>query len=191
MPSFPRARQGYARGAVEAHLRDLDVRLAALTRQTTGQAQEIVRLQEALSGAEARCQRLESATLDERGQDIVDAAAEQAAARLAEAERTADAVLAQAQREAEVLEERARQENAWRHRRLIQERAELDRQKKAVESQLSSFRDRGVDAADLSELRERPLADVSAAVGSSAGPDSTALGSGSGSGSEQHRQHGG
>ena len=184
MPSFPRARQGYARGPVEAYLRELDGRLAGLNQETTGQAQEISRLQQALSQAEARCQRLESATLDERGQDILDAAERQAAARLAEAERAADAILAQAQREAEVLEERARQENAWRHRKLVQERTELERQKKAVRLQLSSFQSLAVDAAsDVPELRERALVDDSAGAGSDAPVQ--------GPGTAQHSQPGG
>jgi cell division septum initiation protein DivIVA len=188
MPSFPRARQGYARSAVEAYLHDLDGRLSDLTRQTAGQAQEIARLQEALSQAQARCQRLESATLDERGQDILDAAAEQAAARLAGAERAADAVLAQAQREADVLEERARQENAWRHRKLQQERTELEQQKKAVRLQLASFQARAVDAAaDPAEVPERALAEVSAGGTSPDTSELTVLGSGS----DHHSQHGG
>ena len=181
MPSFPRARQGYARGSVDAYLRDVDQRLADLSRQTTEQEREISGLRQALDQAEARNRRLESATLEERGQDVLDAAARQAEARLAEAERAADAVLAQAQREAEVIEERARQENAWRRRKLQQERTELERQKKAVRSQLSSFQALAVDAAaDLPELRDRHLADVSAGAGFSAGPSS---------GSEQPSQH--
>jgi cell division septum initiation protein DivIVA len=161
---------------VEAYLRELDGRLAGLNQETTGQAQEISRLQQALSQAEARCQRLESATLDERGQDILDAAERQAAARLAEAERAADAILAQAQREAEVLEERARQENAWRHRKLVQERTELERQKKAVRLQLSSFQALAVDAAS-------DVVDVSAGAGSDAPVQ--------GPGTAQHSQPGG
>jgi cell division septum initiation protein DivIVA len=165
VPSFPRARSGYARSSVDAFVAQLHDQLAALRRDRDRSADEISRLSRSLNEAEARCARLESATLDERGQDILDAASRQAAARLAEAERAADEIVAAAERRAAVVDERARQEHAWTRRKLAQERAELEQQKAAVRSQLNSFRELAVDtAAGLPELRDRRDAESSASV---------------------------
>lgn len=165
VPSFPRARSGYSRASVDTFVAQLGARLAALEGQQARSADELRRLKQELADAEARCVRLQTATLDERGQDILDAASRQAAARLAQAERAADDIVAAAERRAEIIDERARQEHAWIRRKLGRERAELEQQKLAVRSQLDSFRSLAVDtAAGFPELVDRVPTETSASV---------------------------
>jgi cell division septum initiation protein DivIVA len=139
-PSFPKVRQGYDRGSVDSHLHRLNERIDALSSELAAKAEEMEQLSASFVEVQTRYQRLASASLDERAQDVLDAAGERAQAILARASRAADDLLARAEREAEILEERARQEIAWHRRQLRAEREELVQQQSAMRTQLSSFR---------------------------------------------------
>ena len=142
-------RQGYHRPSVDAHLRDLDRRLQELSRARADQADEIARLTAALAEIQGRYDRLRTATLEERAQDVVAAASDLAAALVREAEQMAAGLVADAERRAEVIDERSRQEHAWRRRQLSQERDALAQQKQAMRSQLRSFRALAVSTTSL------------------------------------------
>jgi cell division septum initiation protein DivIVA len=148
---FPRARGGYDRSAVDAHVRELSTRLDRSAAENAAQAERLRAVTAELAELRAAHERLLSATLEQRAQDVLDAAAAEAAERVAAAEATARDLVTSAQREIEVLEERARQELAWRRRRLSADQAELTAQKEAMRAQLASFRAVAHDAALLPE----------------------------------------
>lgn len=155
-PSFVRARSGYSRSSVDAFVRQVTERVRGLERERSGLVDEVRRLRQSLREAQARCQWLESATPEQRAQDILDEASARAAALVADAERQAREVLAQAEERSLVLDERARQEHAWHRRRLSRERTELAQQRMELRAQLSAFRVLATEsAAHFPELRER------------------------------------
>lgn len=125
---FPKARQGYARGHVDEFVADTQRYVDRLRSENARLTAEVGRLTEQLSAAEAKYERIRTADLDERAGDVLAAADEQARAIVAEGQRLAAESLQQARRESEVIFERGRQELAWRRRRLLAERAELERQ---------------------------------------------------------------
>lgn len=131
-PSFPTARHGYQRAAVDGYVREVSARVEALSRARDRQAVELRELGDALAELRTRHHRLENATLDERAQDVLDAAARRARDLVDAAEAAAADIVAAARREAEVLDERARQEYAWRRRKLAAERTELVEQQRAA-----------------------------------------------------------
>jgi len=157
--AFPRARQGYRRSSVDAHLRDVHRRLQELSRVRDEQAVEIARLAGTLAEVEARYERLRTASPEERAQEVLAAASDRAAALVREAERTAAGLVADAERRAEVIDERSRQEHAWRRRQLSQEREALAQQKLAMRSQLRSFRALAVSTTSLLPELEVSVAD--------------------------------
>ena len=132
LPSFPTARHGYGRAAVDAYVREAAARVEALGRSRDRQSDELRQQGEALADLRARYERLQSATLDERSQDVLDAAADRARELVAAAEIEAAAIITAARRHADVLDERARQEYDWRRRKLAAERAELVEQQRTA-----------------------------------------------------------
>ncbi|MET1007539.1 MAG: hypothetical protein ABWX96_18455 [Propionibacteriaceae bacterium] len=165
MDTFPKARQGYDRAAVDAYV-------ASANRQLTTSQQEIAalradqqRLAAELAALRAQHNRWQTEGVDARTQDLLDAAAAQAQEIVAQGEREADEIVWEAQRRNQVLDERSRQEHAWRRRQLQLERTELARQQQALRHQLSSFRSLAVDtAARFPDLSELSFADVGSSV---------------------------
>ena len=139
-PGFPSARNGYQRSSVDRYLLDLTRRLDEAYRDTAGLTAETRRLQRLLETLQTAHSRLQSATVEERAQDLLDAAQARADTVVGEAERRAAELRWQSERDAEVLMERARQEQAWRRRQLQGERVELLRQQQALRDQLRSLR---------------------------------------------------
>ncbi|HEX8509217.1 MAG TPA: DivIVA domain-containing protein [Propionibacteriaceae bacterium] len=136
--SFPRARQGYDRPSVDRYIAELSRIVERLRRERADLAAENHRLTGVLEEVEAKYERIRTARLDERAQDILTAAEQQAAEIVAGGERTAGSLVRAAQREAEVVEERARQELAWRRRKLLAEKAVLVEQQQALRAAASS-----------------------------------------------------
>ena len=160
-PAFPKARHGYLRGAVDQYVAELRQRLSSLTAERANLTAENARLAAAVSDLQAKYDRLRTAELDERAQDILGAAEQQAAGLVAAGERAAADILRQADRDAQVITERARQEAAWSKRRLRAEQADLAAQQLALREQLSSLRDLAVDTASQSPaIPELSYADV-------------------------------
>jgi cell division septum initiation protein DivIVA len=151
MQTFPTARHGYQRAAVDQFAAEVSSRLARLQLAHDALAADNRRLGAALDDAWSVSERLRTAGVDARGQEILDAAREQAAE-----------LLASAQREAEVVSERARQEAAWQKRQLRAERSELAQQQSALRQRLVSLRALALDSArQFPEPPELTFAEVS------------------------------
>jgi cell division septum initiation protein DivIVA len=151
MQTFPTARHGYQRAAVDQFTAEVHSRLARLQLAHDALAADNRRLGAALDDAWSVSERLRTAGVDARGQEILDAAREQAAD-----------LLAAAHREAEVVTERARQEAAWQKRQLRAERSELAQQQSALRQRLVSLRALALDSArQFPEPPELTFAEVS------------------------------
>jgi len=151
MQTFPTTRQGYQRAAVDQFIAEIEGRLARLQLAHDALAADNRRLSAALDDAWSVSERLRSAGVDARGQEILDAARQQAAD-----------LLASAHREAEVVSERARQEAAWQKRQLRAERSELAQQQAALRERLVSLRALALDSAQqFPEPPELTFAEVS------------------------------
>lgn len=151
MQTFPTARHGYQRAAVDQFTAEIHARLARLQLAHDALAADNRRLSAAMDDAWSTAERLRTAGVDARGQEILDSARQQAAD-----------LLAAAQREAEVVSERARQEAAWQKRQLRAERAELAQQQSALRQRLVSLRALALDSAQqFPEPPELTFAEVS------------------------------
>lgn len=137
---FPRARQGYSRGHVDALVADAQRYVEQLRAENAALAAEVRQLTDRLSDTEAKYERIRTADLDERAQDILAAADEQARRIVADGKRVAAENVQQARQEAEVIFERGRQELAWQRRRLAAERVEAERQLQASRTVQESAR---------------------------------------------------
>lgn len=161
--TFPKARQGYQRSAVDRYATDLRQRLAGLADERSALTAENARLTGALAALRVTYDRLRTAELDERARDVIGVAEQKGAELVARGERSAADLVRQAQREAQVITERARQEVAWSKRRLRSERADLAAQQQALQRQLNSLRDLAVDTAQqFPEMPELSFAEMAA-----------------------------
>lgn len=135
LAAFPKARQGYARGPVDAYVLNVQRAVETLRQDNEALNRQLQRLSEQANEAESKYERIRTADLDERAQDILTAAEVRASSIVAEGERAAADLIRRAHREAEVAMERSRQELAWARRQLAAERAALARQQQAPPAQ--------------------------------------------------------
>lgn len=149
-PTFPKARQGYQRAAVDSYVAGLGQQLSDTRDERAALATENGRLTESLAALQSKYERLRTAELDERAQDILAAAEDDAAAVVRRGESLAADLVERAEREAQIITERARQEVAWSKRKLRAEQTELAAQQQALHRQLDSLRALALDAAQQS-----------------------------------------